>query len=53
MKIKSTPGESGCLQKKIPKGGSHFSIKGEFKAKCIKQRKGYFTQIESITYNED
>lgn len=38
---------------KIPKRGGHFSIKVEFKAKHIKQRKGYFPQIESIAYNED
>ena len=38
---------------KIPKRGGHFSIKVEFKAKHIKQRKGYFPQIESIPYNED
>lgn len=53
LKLKFTPVYSDCLQKKIPKGSSHFSIKGEFKAKCINQRKGYFTQIKSIAYNED
>lgn len=37
---------------KIPKSGGHFRIKVEFKAKHIKQRKGYFPQIESVACNE-